>query len=187
MKTFDAGTAGRWRAWLATHHASEPEVWLIFHKKHTGKPSVSHSDALDEALCYGWIDSLVKRIDDDRYAIKFTPRKADSKWSSINIRRYEALKKAKRLAAPGLERSPKGRPVVDGPPIDSIPTASMRGTVEKALKKDGPAWKSFEALAPSHQRRYLTWVAMAKREETRQKRLREAIEMLRSGKTLGLK
>ena len=187
MKSFDAGTVERWRAWLATHHASEPEVWLIFHKKHTGKPSVAHSDALDEALCYGWIDSLVKRIDDDRYAIKFTPRKPDSNWSSINIKRYEALKKAKRLAPPGIERSPKGRPVVDGPPSDSVPTAAMRGDVEKALKKDGAAWKSFEALAPSHQRRYLSWVAMAKREETRQKRLREAITMLRNGKTLGLK
>lgn len=187
MKTFDAGTAGRWRTWLAKHHASEPEVWLIFHKKHTGKPSVSHSDALDEALCYGWIDSLVKRIDDDRYAIKFTPRKPESNWSSINIKRYEALKNAKRLAAPGLARSPKGRPVVDGPPQDSVPTAAMRGAVEQALKKDPTAWKSFAALAPSHQRRYLTWVAMAKRDETRQKRLSEAIEMLRNGKTLGLK
>ena len=187
MKTFDAGTSERWRAWLATHHASEREVWLIFHKKHTGKPSVSHPDALDEALCYGWIDSLVKRIDDDRYAIKFTPRKPDSSWSSINIKRYEALKKAKRLAAPGLERSPNGRPVVDAPPKDSIPTATMRAEVETALKKDAAAWKSFEALAPSHKRRYLTWVAMAKREDTRQKRLREAIGMLRKGRTLGLK
>ena len=187
MKTFDAGTPERWRQWLAKHHATEPEVWLIFHKKHTGKPSVAHYDALDEALCYGWIDSLVKRIDDDRYAIKFTPRKADSNWSSVNIKRYEALKKAKRLAAPGIARSPKGRPVVDGPPAASLPTAAMRGEVEKALKQDGPAWKGFEALAPSHRRRYLNWVAMAKREETRQKRLREAIAMLRTGKKLGLK
>lgn len=187
MKTFDAGTVERWRVWLAKHHASEPEVWLVFHKTHTGKPSVSHSDALDEALCYGWIDSLVKRIDDDRYAIKFTPRKPDSNWSTINIKRYEALRKAKRLAAPGLARSPKGRPVVDGPPKDSLPTTATRAEVETALKKDARAWTSFEALAPSHRRRYVMWVAMAKREETRQKRLREAIRMLRNGKTLGLK
>ena len=68
----------------ATHHASESEVWLIFHKQHTGKPSVAYKDAVDEALCYGWIDSLIKRIDDDRYARKFTPRKADSNWSTAS-------------------------------------------------------------------------------------------------------
>ena len=187
MKTYDARTLERWRAWLAKHHASEPEIWLIFHKKHTGIPSVAHGDALDEALCYGWIDSLVKRVDGDRYAIKFTPRKADSTWSTANITRYAALKASNRLATPGIERSPQGRPVVDGPSPESLPSAASRREVEQALKKDGRAWKSFDALAPSHRRRYVTWIAMAKREETRQKRLREAIAMLRSGKTLGLK
>ena len=187
MKTFDARTIERWRAWLAKHHASEPEVWLIFHKQHTGKPSIAYDDALDEALCYGWIDSLVKRIDDDRFARKFTPRKADSNWSTANIKRYTALKASNRLAAPGIARSPDGRPVVDGPPPDSLPTPAMRGDVQKALKKDAAAWSTFEDLAPSHQRRYVMWIAMAKRDETRQKRLREAIAMLRKGKTLGLK
>ena len=187
MKTLDARTVERWRAWLAKHHASESEVWLIFHKKHTGKPSVAHGDALDEALCYGWIDSLVKRIDDDRYAIKFTPRKAESNWSTANIKRYAALKAGNRLAAPGIERSPHGRPIVDGPSPESLPSAASRRDVEQALKKDGPAWKSFEVLAPSHRRRYVSWIAMARRGETRQKRLREAIALLRSGKTLGLK
>jgi uncharacterized protein YdeI (YjbR/CyaY-like superfamily) len=187
MKTFDARTRERWRTWLAKNHATESEIWLIFHKKHTGKPSVAHKDALDEALCYGWIDSLVRRIDDDRYAIKFTPRKADSNWSSINIKRYNELKAAGKLAAPGLARNPEGRPVVDGPPPESLPTDAMRGDVEQALKKDAGAWKSFEALPPSHRRRYLSWIAMAKREDTRRRRLREAIAMLRRGQTLGLK
>lgn len=187
MKTFDARTLERWRAWLAKHHASESEIWLIFHKKHTGKPSVTHADALDEALCYGWIDSLVRRIDADRYAIKFTPRRADSNWSTANLKRYAALKASNRLALPGIERSPQGRPIVDGPPPASLPTAAMRADVERTLKMDGPAGKSFEALAPSHRRRYISWIAMAKRDETRQKRLREAIAMLRRGKTLGLK
>jgi uncharacterized protein YdeI (YjbR/CyaY-like superfamily) len=187
MKTFDPRTRERWRAWLADHHASESEVWLIFHKKHTGKPSVAYGDALDEALCYGWIDSLVKRIDDGRYAQKFTPRRADSNWSTANIKRYAALKTANRLAAPGIERSPKGRPIVDGPPPGSLPGEAARRSAERALEKDGRAWKSFQALAPSHRRRYVTWIAMAKREETREKRVREAIAMLRDGKPLGLK
>ena len=187
MKTFDARTLERWRAWLAKHHSTEPEVWLIFHKKHTSKPSVAHGDALDEALCYGWIDSLVKRIDDDRYAIKFTPRKAGSNWSTANLKRYAALKAANRLAAPGIARSPVGRPIVDGPSPASLPSAAVRDEVENALKKDQTAWKALQALAPSHRRRYVSWIALAKREETRHKRLREAIAMLRCGQKLGLK
>ena len=187
MKTYDARTAERWHKWLEKHHDTESEVWLIFYKLHTGVKSIAYQDALDEALCFGWVDSLVKRIDDDRFARKFTPRKADSNWSTANIKRYTALKASNRLAAPGIARSPDGRPVVDGPPPDSLPTPAMRGDVQKALKKDPAAWSTFEDLAPSHQRRYVMWIAMAKRDETRQKRLREAIAMLRKGKTLGLK
>ena len=98
MKTVDARTLERWRSWLAKHHDSETEVWLIFHKPHTGMPSVAYEDAVDEALCYGWIDSLIKRIDDDRYARKFTPRKPDSAGRRRIVKRYAALKAAKRLA-----------------------------------------------------------------------------------------
>ena len=187
MKTYDARTRERWRAWLEKHHASESEVWLIFHKKHTGKPSVAYADALDEALCYGWIDSLVKRIDDDRYAQKFTPRRPDSNWSTANLKRYAALKAANRLAAAGLARSPEGRPIVDGPRPESLPSEDARRNAEGALKKDDRAWKSFQALAPSHRRGYISWIALAKREETREKRVREAIVMLRDGTPLGLK
>lgn len=189
MKTFDARTRERWRQWLAKNHATEPEVWLIFHKKHTGTPCVEYADALDEALCYGWIDSLVKRIDDNRYARKFTPRKPDSNWSSINIKRYNALKAAGRLAAPGVARSPEGRPVVDAPPPGSLPAdfSEYVEDVKRLLQKDARARTAFEALAPSHRLRYVHWIAMAKRDETRQSRLRQAIAMLRSGKPLGLK
>jgi uncharacterized protein YdeI (YjbR/CyaY-like superfamily) len=181
MKTFDARTLERWRAWLAKHHASESEVWLIFHKKHTGKPSVAYEDAVDEALCYGWIDSLIKRIDDDRYARKFTPRKSDSNWSSVNIRRYASLKTGNRLAAAGLERSPEGRPVVDMPSVGSVPTY-----IEKAIKKNARAWRFFESLAPSYRRMYVAWVDTAKRDVTKQSRLRQAVEMLSAGRKPGL-
>jgi uncharacterized protein YdeI (YjbR/CyaY-like superfamily) len=189
MKTFDARTPDRWRQWLAKNHASESEVWLIFHKKHTGTPSIEYNDALDAALCYGWIDSLVKRIDDNRYARKFTPRKPDSNWSSINVKRYNELKAAGALAAPGIARNPDGQRVVDGPSPDSLPADFATYTEEalKGIKHDRRAWTSFEALPPSHRRRYIGWIAMAKRAETRQSRLREAIALLRHGKTLGLK
>jgi uncharacterized protein YdeI (YjbR/CyaY-like superfamily) len=182
MKSFDARTRARWRLWLAKHHASESEVWLIFHKQHTGKPSVSYDDAVDEALCYGWIDSLIKRIDDDRYARKFTPRKADSNWSTANLKRYAALKADNRLADPGIARSPEGRPVVDAPRRTTIPAY-----IETALKQDARAWKFFERLAPSYRRLYLGWIESAKREETRQRRLCQAVDMLKAGRKPGLK
>jgi uncharacterized protein YdeI (YjbR/CyaY-like superfamily) len=181
MKTLDAHTVERWRQWLQANHDSESEVWLIFHKKHTGKESVAYKDALDEALCYGWIDSLIKRIDDDRYARKFTPRKPGSNWSSINIRRYNELKAAKRLAAPGLARSPDGSPVVDMPRPTSVPAY-----IEKAIRRDARAWTFFGTLPPSSRRLYINWIDSAKRETTRQTRLARAVQMMRAGKKPGL-
>ena len=180
-------TAVEFRDWLKKNGEKEIELWMGYWKKSSGKGGLTYKDALDEALCYGWIDSLVKRIDDDRYAQKFTPRRPESNWSTANIKRYAALKAANRLAAPGLERSPEGRPVVDGPPPESLPSAEARRDAESALQKDAAAWKSFQALAPSHRRRYISWIAMAKREETREKRVREAMTMLRKGRALGLK
>src|SRR5207302_3084491 len=109
LKTLDVRTCDGWRTWLTKHYASESEIWLVFHKIHTGRPSISYSDAVDEALCFGWVDSLIKRLDDDRYARKFTPRKADSKWSTINRRRYADLQARGLLAPPGVERPPTAR------------------------------------------------------------------------------
>jgi uncharacterized protein YdeI (YjbR/CyaY-like superfamily) len=181
VKTFDARTRERWRGWLAKHHASESEVWLIFHKRHTGKPSVAYEDSVDEALCYGWIDSLIKRIDDDRYARKFTPRKADSAWSSSNVRRYAALRAGNRLAAPGVERSPDGKRVAVAPRPATIPAY-----VEDGIKRDSRAWKFFESLTPTQRRMYVGWIDEAKREETRQRRLRQVIGRLKAGRKPGL-
>src|SRR6185503_4721711 len=109
LKTFDARTAEQWRRWLADHHDSEGEVWLLFHKHHTGRTSIAYEDAVNEALCFGWVDSLIKRLDDERYARKFTPRKADSRWSTSNRKRYAQLKASGRLMTPGLNRAPTDR------------------------------------------------------------------------------
>src|SRR5256885_16854865 len=109
MNTLLVRTIDEWRGWLDDHHASETEVWLVFHKRHTGVPSINSKDALDEALCFGWVDSLVKRLDDRRYARKFTPRRPDSRWSTKNRQRYEALKASGRLKPAGIERAPTDR------------------------------------------------------------------------------
>jgi len=185
VKTFDARTLARWRKWLAAHHGSASEVWLIYHKKHTRKPSVTYLDALDEALCHGWIDSLVKRIDDDRYAIKYTPRKPGSKWSVINRKRYAALEAAGRLTPAGKARSPHGADVARSPKL-TVP-AKVPAYIAQAMKAVPEAWAFFKTLAPSHQRHYFGWIHIAKHEETRQRRLREAIRLLSAKRKLGLK
>lgn len=185
MKTFDARTIERWRKWLDQHHTTAPEIWLVFYKQHTGTPSVDYLEAVDEALCYGWIDSLVKRIDDDRYARKFTPRKPGSKWSPTNRKRYTALEAAGRLAEAGKARSPKGA-MVARPPKLKIP-AKLPAYIANGFRSDPAAWEYFTTLAPSHQRHYMMWIHMAKQPQTRERRLHEAVTMLKGKRKLGLK
>ena len=186
MKTFLAQTVDEWRDWLAEHHDSESEVWLVFYKRHTGVASIDYKDALDEALCFGWIDSLVKRLDDRRYARKFTPRRADSRWSTANRKRYAALKASGRLKPAGLERAPTDRTYGPPPPRLELPS-KLPPYIEAALRKRPAALRCFEALAPSQRRRYVAWIESAKREETKARRLKEAIRLLAAGKVLGLK
>ena len=185
MKTFVAQTADQWREWLDQHHDSESEVWLVFQKRHTGVVSIAHADARDEALCFGWVDSLVKRLDDSRYTVKFTPRKPSSRWSTINRKRYAALKASGRLKPSGIERAPTDRGYRLRPRYQM--PATVPRYIQAALRKHPAAWQYFERLAPSHRRRYIGWIESAKREETKARRLKEAIRLLTAGKPLGLK
>jgi uncharacterized protein YdeI (YjbR/CyaY-like superfamily) len=183
LKTLDVRTRAQWRKWLQRHHGSESNVWLVFHKRHTGTASVAYDDAVEEALCFGWIDSLVRSLDGDRYARKFTPRTAGSRWSAINRRRYEAVRARGLLEPAGIARAPGDRSAV-------APKRSLRALpayVEEALKADARAWQSFERLAPSYRQSYIGWIDSAKKDETKAKRLAEAIRLLAAGKKLGLK
>lgn len=183
MRTLDVRSRRAWRDWLARHHGTEPEIWLVFHKRHTEIECLGYEDAVEEALCFGWVDSLVKRLDEDRYARKFTPRSPESRWSTINRRRYESLKARGLLAAPGLARTPTDRSGdAPRPALSRLP-----GYIEKALKRDARAWKVFQSLAPSYRRMYIAWIDSAKREATKEKRLREAMALLSAGKKPGLK
>jgi uncharacterized protein YdeI (YjbR/CyaY-like superfamily) len=183
LKTFDAQTRARWRAWLDAQHESEQEIWLVFHKRHTGKASLKYGEAVDEALCFGWVDSRIRRLDDERYALRFTPRKPDSKWSNVNRKRYAELDAQGLLAPAGRQRGPTAG--------NAYPPRRKRATLprylEKALKADAKAWATFERLAPGYRRMYAGWIDDAKREETRAKRIREAIARLRAGETLPMK
>ena len=170
-----------WRRWLQAHHDSESEVWLVFYKRHTGVEWIRYEEAVEEALCFGWIDSILRRLDDRRYAQKFTPRKADSAWSSSNRRRYAELARRGLLAAPGLERAPTGRSG-DAPKLTSVPRY-----IKRRLDADPRVRKHFEELAPSYRRAFVGWIDSAKREETKKKRLEEALRLLAAGKKLGMK
>src|SRR5580700_5989520 len=183
LKTLDVRSRKLWRKWLEKNHAAETEIWLVFQKQHTGEKSIDVGDAIDEALCFGWVDSLVKRLDDARYARKFTPRKPDSRWSTINRRRYATLKAQGLLAPSGLKRPPTDRS--GDAPRPSI--AVLPSYIEQELKANDRAQEFFDKLAPSCRRAYIGWVDSAKRDETKQKRLREMISLLTAGKKLGLK
>jgi uncharacterized protein YdeI (YjbR/CyaY-like superfamily) len=180
--TLDVGTRKQWRQWLAKHHAASPGVWLVRHKQHAGVKSMAYEDLVREALCFGWVDSLVKRLDDDRYAIKVTPRKPTSKWSDINRKRWKELEAAGLLTAPGLAAAPTGNSYAPHPPIPQLPAY-----VAKAFKTNPKAWEYFQALAPTYRRDFVVWIHTAKRPETREKRIRESIALLSAGKKLGLK
>lgn len=182
LMTLEVRGRRQWRAWLAAHHTSSPGVWLVFYKAHTGVKSIVYEDMVREALCFGWVDSLVKRLDDDRYAIKVTPRKPTSKWSDINRRRWNELKAAGTLAAPGLAAAPTANSYAPHPPIPQLPAY-----VAKAFKTNRAAWQHFQALAPTYRRDFVVWIHTAKRPETRERRIRESIELLSAGKKLGLK
>jgi uncharacterized protein YdeI (YjbR/CyaY-like superfamily) len=186
VKTVVAQDADQWRKWLDEHHDSESEVWLVFHKLHTGVSSIAYQDALDEALCFGWVDRLVKRLDESRYARRFTPRRADSRWSTINRKRYAVLKAAGRLKPGGIARAPTDSSHGPRPPRVPMP-ATIPRYIQTALRKHPAASRYFEGLAPSQRRLYAAWIESAKREETKARRLEEAIRLLTLGRPLGLK
>ena len=175
-------TRRQWRAWLTKHHASSPGVWLVFHKAHTGVKAIPYEDMVREALCFGWIDSLIRRLDDDRYAVKVTPRKPTSNWSEINRKRWQELEAAGLLTSAGRAAAPTSKTYAPKPVIPELP-----GYIAKALKANAEAWKGFRLLAPTYRRDFVVWIHIAKRPETRARRIRDSIALLAAGKKLGLK
>ncbi len=172
----------QWRAWLRKHHASSPGVWLVCYKGHTGIRLIPYEAAVREALCFGWIDSLIKRLDDDRYARKFTPRQPTAKWSDINRARWAELKAAGLLTAAGLAAAPTDSRYPRRPAIPDLPAY-----LAKALRAKPQAWRFFQKLAPSYRRHFVAWIHTTKRSETRDKRIRESVSLLVAGEKLGLK
>jgi uncharacterized protein YdeI (YjbR/CyaY-like superfamily) len=175
-----------WRAWLEKHHARETELWLVLYKKNSNKPTVSYDEAVEEALCFGWIDGLTKGIDAEKYAVRFTPRKSASVWSESNKKRVAKMIAEGKMMSVGLAK------VEEAKRNGEWEKATMREDVsnvpadlKRALQADKTAQQNFEKLAPSHKRQYIYWITEAKRDETRQKRIRETVRMVKAHKRLG--
>lgn len=179
---FDSPAA--FRAWLKANHAAAPELWIGFWKKHSGRSGLTYEEAVDESLCYGWIDGLVKRFDDDAYMQRFTPRRARSIWSLINIRKVEALERAGRMAPPGLEAFKSRDPKRSGLYSFENRDAAFAEAYAKRFRSKKRAWSFFEAQPPGYRRMATHWVASAKKEETRRRRLEQLIESCARGERI---
>jgi uncharacterized protein YdeI (YjbR/CyaY-like superfamily) len=188
-KTLTVKNGAEWRAWLAANHAQEQEIWLVYFKTASGQTDIDYETSVEEALCYGWIDSIIQKIDEEKYARKFNPRRAGSYWSASNKKRMEKLIAEGRMTPIGLAKydpEAKESSSEDGQKIrhGGMPVPAE---VRQQLEANPRAWENFQHLPPSHQRQYLSWVLSAKKVETQQKRLTEVMAVLEQGKRLGLK
>ena len=160
MKTLHVTTRQEWRRWLKARYRTEEGVWLVFYKRHTGKPRLVLDEAIEEALCFGWIDGMIKKIDDERWAKWFTPRRDGSTWSELNLARARKLIESRQMTKAGIEAL--------GSALETGPTSRRPSTdltvptdVERALRGNRRAWQNFQGLAPSYRRRYLGWIGDA--------------------------
>jgi len=166
-----------WRRWLAKHHDSAAEIWLIYYKKASGKPRIPYNDAVDEALCYGWIDSILKPIDEHKYAQRYSPRKKTSRLSDMNRERVRRLIKAGRMTKAGLVA------------IEHTGTGSttLPDDIVARLRKDPATWRNFQKFPASYKRIRVGWIAAARhRREVFEQRLRYFLKMTKQNKRFGM-
>jgi uncharacterized protein YdeI (YjbR/CyaY-like superfamily) len=176
-----------WRAWLERNHDKQKEIWLAYYKKNSGKTSVTYGEALEEALCYGWIDSVVRKIDDEKYMQKYTPRKENSIWSASNKARVKRLILEGRMAGPGLKKIEAAKRNGSWNKLDKIDVRlKVPQDLLDALDRDKKAKEFFDKLPPSHKKQYSWWIISAKRPETRGRRIGETIKRLIAGRKPGM-
>jgi len=188
MKQLYIADRDKWRDWLSENHATKAGIWLVFYKKETSRPTITYEDAVEEAICFGWIDSIIKKIDAARYARKFTPRSVKSKWSQLNKKRANKMIRQGLMAEVGLAKikaaKKTGLWIKDPRPRISL---DISPEFAKALARNKKAKESFDKLAPSYRKHYIGWITVAKRPETKKRRIAESIALLEQGKKLGLK
>lgn len=173
----EVSTRPAWRAWLRRNYRTAREVWLVFHKKHTGRPRVAYNDAVEEALAFGWIDSVIHRLDDDRYAQRFSPRRPGSAYSEPNLARLRAMARRNRIPAGVLV---KVRPLLAAGPVRVPPD------IKAALKADPETWRNFQAFSDAYKRIRLAYIDHARvRPEEYAKRLAYFLKMTKKNRLIG--
>jgi len=176
-----------WRAWLARNHAAAAEIWLVYYKKVSGKKSVTYEEALQEALCFGWIDSTVNAIDAERYRQRYTPRKPKSVWSASNKARVASLMREGRMAKPGLAAVAAARKNGSWNTLDQVdPAPELPPDLRAALERDPRAKENFARVSPSQKKMFAGWILSAKRPETRARRVAHSADMIAVGAKFGI-
>lgn len=185
----EVGSLEAWKTWLESHHDTSREIWLVFWKKHTGRQAFSYDEAVEEALCWGWIDSILRRLDDDRHAQKFTPRTNAARWSSSNRTRLRRLLAAGHMTPAGLACvDPAVLASLDDPvPPPPVEEPALPPELEAVLRAEPRAREAFDRLPRGQRRLYTRWITAAKRDETRRRRLAEVMTVVAEGRPLGMK
>jgi len=187
-ETLYVKTRNEWRDWLSKNYNTKKEIWLIYYKKHTGKERILYDDAVEEALCFGWIDSTVKKIDEEKYAQKYTPRNVKSNWSELNIKRVEKLIKEEKMTDTGLSKfNPQYKNYNKVKEVEKTELIIIPADLLSALKRNKIALKYFNNFAPSYKILSIKWIDNAKKEITRQKRIKEVVNLASENKKIGMK
>ena len=190
-KSIHPKTRSQWRKWLEKNHATSPGIWMIYYKKETGKRKFDMAEAVEEALCFGWIDSVAQKLDDERTMQKFTPRKPKSVWSKINKQRIEKLINQKLMTRAGLAKIEQAKANGSWDSLNSselhTENNSMPDDLKKALSKNKNAMANFLAFPPSYRKRFLFWIDSAKTPETKAARVKQTLLMAAANKKPGLK
>ena len=182
-KSFTPSRLTDWRNWLEQNHDSEQEVWLIYLKAALDKANIDYESSVEEALCFGWIDSIIQKIDDEKYARKFNPRRMDSKWSETNKRRVLKVIREGRMTEAGMAKVTFDVSEVDtSKPKPKPPAVQVPEKVEKALKSRPGLWEAFQNISPSYRRNYILWLSDAKKPETFERRFQMLVEEVLAGK-----
>ena len=174
-------TASAFRAWLKKHHKTADELWVGYYRKDCGKPSITWQESVDEALCFGWIDGVRKKVSDEAYTNRFTPRRPGSNWSAINIAKVEELTKKKRMQAAGLAAFAKRAEAKSRIYSYERVSAEFAAPIEKKFKANKKAWAFFQVQPPYYRKIMTGWVNGAKQEETRMRRLDKLMKACESG------
>ena len=177
-------TPAHFREWLRRHHATAKELWVGFHRKHTARPSLTWPESVDEALCFGWIDGIRKRVDAESYMIRFTPRRRGSIWSAVNIKRVAALTNEKRMQPAGLKAFTARIENKSGIYSYEQRSEQLPEPYASLLQKNKTAWKFFQAQSPSYRKKLGWWIISAKQEKTRRDRLKKLLAALARGHRL---